>query len=477
MKNEKTNYSFYDEGGILRLPVVEAKEIKNEKYYKVRLGSEFRLVKANDNYDYVPKEIFCLRNAQNEFGECFYKQVVIHKNNTTNSRTNTVEQPPLEQKSSFSQSSAVRSFYNKYSLPSVLKKDRNIPVSDDNRKLEKGTLSDYFWKNQQDDLKKWFFSTGGFSRRIDILLFLATQLAEYHAMNMVYKELDPNNIKIEGCKNKIRVVLPKTNHFRSDFGNLFICPNYTAPEVSKRQLPNTPMSDCYSFALIACELLTFSHFNGAIENFDYITPEIEKLFNKTFYDGEINSINRPPMYKWVDKLKLAQSHIRKCHYCKCDFVFSNIKKSCPNCHKELKFQVAVTINRIDKKYDLETNKFSENENELYEDPIEVFYLNKFNNLLVNSEFFLEKGEPEELLSIGIKTDNDSILVSLTPLNGKSLFFYTLKENKELSEININTQILLSKTNPQKIILSLKPLNEKQRVLIIQLNKDIAHATY
>jgi DNA-binding helix-hairpin-helix protein with protein kinase domain len=199
---------------------------------------------------------------------------------------------------------------------------------------------------------------------------LARQLANYHRQNKVYKELVPEFIKIvKDRDNILRVKLPETNYYTSGFGDIYIYASHAAPEVVNRRMPNTPMSDCYTFAILAFELLEFCHpflgddaiknnryddaFKGRlawIDNPDddsnrhitryydraFTTMPLWQLFAKTFTEGKFDVFYRPSIFEWLDALEDEQKKLRFCPNCKTDFLCYDVDDECPFCDDSLR---------------------------------------------------------------------------------------------------------------------------------------------
>jgi hypothetical protein len=76
----------------------------------------------------------------------------------------------------------------------------------------------------------------------------------------------------------------------------------------------------------------------------------------------------------------------------------------------------------------------------------------------------------------ISSEGDpNITVILEPLNGFSFYASTVKGEKYTHPINKATKIVFPTNNPRKLILSLKRIEESQRVLNVQLNNDMIYA--
>ena len=272
------------------------------------------------------------------------------------------------------------------------------------------------------------------------------------------------------------------------------------------------MSDCYSFAIIAHELLAFCHpFVGDVvidETFSmdeamrghlpwiddsedtrnrltrryydsfFTTPNIRELFKQTFEIGKEDPMKRSSMSQWIDALYEAAAHLKYCPHCKTDFIYTEEDDFCPFCEDEPIFPIAVAIQRIDKKFDLDTYTFSETEKELYPDPVGVLLVNKSNKLYVNSRHLLtDTFNVKDVLSIEVvSSDGDpNIAVVLEPLNGFSFYASTVKGERYERPITKPTRIVFPQNNPRKLVLSLRQIDESQRVLNVQLNNDMIYA--
>lgn len=493
-------------GAQLKLTVEKVVEIKGRKTYIVRyLDCLCRVPMFDWQEDVsIPKQILCRLVSINEFGFPSFEQVAKQK------EISLIEPvKPKEQETEIvSRKTQITSFNEKYGT--FVKRK---PLDDTTlAKSQVVNITNYRWFSQEEDFEKWFISTGGIKKRLDILISLAEQLADYHRQNKVYKDFVPEYINIENFKSNIKAVLPETNYSYSGLGNVFIYASHSAPEVVNRRMPNTPMSDCYSFAIIAHELLSFCHpFIGDVVtegNFSiddamrgnlpwidneqdslnrlsrryydcfFTTPQIRELFKQTFEIGKDDPVKRPPMHQWVDALYGAYSLLKHCHHCKTEFLFSDDDDFCPFCEDEPVFPIAVAIQHIDKKFDLDTYTFSETEKELYPDPVGVLLVNKYNKLYVNSRHLMtDSFNVKDLLSIEVVSSEGEpdITVVLEPLNGLSFYASTEKGERYARTINKPTKIVFPTKKPRKLILSLKEIDETQRVLNVQLNNNNIYA--
>jgi len=493
-------------GAQLKLPVERVVTIKGRKTYIVRYEDALCRVQMFDwqEDESIPKQIRCRLVSINEFGFPSFEQVAQQEEVSLIEPVKSKE----EKEEKDSRKNQVQSFNERYG--SFLKKKASENTNP--QKKEIVNITNYRWVSQEEDFVKWFISTGGVKKRIEILISLAEKLADYHRNNKVYKDLVPEYINIETTKWNVKAVIPETNYTYSGLGNVFIYASHAAPEVVNRRMPNTPMSDCYSFAEIAHELLAFCHpfvgdaviegkfsmdeaMRGNLPWIDdsedslnrltrryydcfFTTPEIRELFKQTFEMGKEDPMKRPSMHQWIDALYDAYSHLKRCPHCKTDFIYSEEDDYCPFCEDEPVFPIAVAIQHIDKKFDFETYTFSDTEMELYPEPIGVFLVNKSNKLYVNTRHLMtDTFNVKDVLSIDVVSPegDPNIAVVLEPLNGLSFYASTVNGEKYARPINKPTKIVFPTNNPRKLILSLKQIDESQRVLNVQLNNDMIYA--
>ena len=117
------------------------------------------------------------------------------------------------------------------------------------------------WNGQSENMQEWFIETGGLLKRLHVLTKLAERLRTLHSKGLIYCDLSPNNIFVSSESKNSHVFLIDLDNLRyktSIINNIYT-PFYAAPELVKRLSANSMEADCFSFAIIAYELLTFNH--------------------------------------------------------------------------------------------------------------------------------------------------------------------------------------------------------------------------
>jgi len=108
---------------------------------------------------------------------------------------------------------------------------------------------------------KNYLDQGGLSRRIRILCQLARTLNQLHGRGMLYGDLSPDNIFVSDDPAHAETWLIDCDNisYESHTGLTVHTPDYGAPEVVRGEAMLSSLTDCWSFAVIAYQLLTHNH--------------------------------------------------------------------------------------------------------------------------------------------------------------------------------------------------------------------------
>lgn len=510
-------------GAQFTLPVLDVITIKGRKSYIVQYGEcRCRVPLFEWQYDIeAPKELRCRLKSINDFGFPVFEQIAQQEEIKVVESAN-------ESSNKSASSDRVASYWERYGKHRHQQntKETTSPI-DENTSENRECLDDadrcehditfYKWSEQEANFDEWLISTGGIRIRYEILIALAKIIAQYHRENKVYKNMTPQYVGvIVNRDNSVSIQMPETSHLTSGYGNLFVYASHSAPEIVNRRIPNTPMSDCFTFSILAHEILTFCHpfigdvvkndlnlmedaFKGklpwidnsndksntlTLRHYDFLftTPEIRDLFKRTFEEGLNNLMLRPTIFEWIDALEDGRDHIKQCSNCHADYLYFE-DGACAICDEEPQFDIRIDIARLEKKYNFDTHTFSDSETELYPEIITTFYVNKDNNAIVNTKHILaETNKEQEVLSVALKKDNKEktikevederqISVIIKPLNGYSfyvatadgqLFSHKLFEEKEINDRRTLVLALEETNKPQRVILINKSYKKNER---------------
>ncbi|PHS64291.1 MAG: protein kinase [Thalassobium sp.] len=197
-----------------------------------------------------------------------------------------------------------------------------------------------------------YLDQGGLRRRIRILCQLARTLNQLHGRGMLYGDLSPDNIFVSDDPAYAETWLIDCDNIscESHSGLTLHTPDYGAPEVVRGEAMLSSLTDCWSFAIIAYQLLTHNHpLKGEMINDG--EPELEDealrgehpwindpddpdnecsnnlpvqllehsklpaLFQQTFGPGKQSPMQRPTMAEWLEALTEIDEHLFVCKAC------------------------------------------------------------------------------------------------------------------------------------------------------------------
>ncbi|CAO1659125.1 Serine/threonine protein kinase [Halomonas sp. NYA30] len=197
-----------------------------------------------------------------------------------------------------------------------------------------------------------YLKQGGLRRRVRILCQLARTLNQIHSRGMLYGDLSPSNIFVSDDPEHAETWLIDCDNIslESHSGLTLHTVDYGAPEVVRGESLLSSLTDCWSFAVIAYQLLTHNHpFKGDMisdgepedeeaamrgehpwindsEDFDNEClanlpiqlvdhSRLPNLFRRCFESGLNNSVERPSMAEWLEALSECDERMIRCQGC------------------------------------------------------------------------------------------------------------------------------------------------------------------
>lgn len=219
-----------------------------------------------------------------------------------------------------------------------------------------------------------YVATGGLRRRLALLRDLAATLAGLHARGLAYGDLSPANVFVSRSVEHSQVWLIDCDNLcaseRLGHGHLHT-PGYGAPEVVRGERGVNSLTDAWSFAVLAFQLLTHRHplMGGAVLDAEpdqeeralrgelpwvhhpedpsnqacdglpleiVTTPRLQALFEDCFNAGRDHPLARPSLADWADALEAAWALMLDCNASDCvSSFFWNSARQCPFCDQVL----------------------------------------------------------------------------------------------------------------------------------------------
>ena len=200
---------------------------------------------------------------------------------------------------------------------------------------------------------------GGLARRVQLLMKLASTLSLLHSRGMAFGDLSPDNIYVSAENEHAELWLIDCDNisFESQPCRALYTPDYGAPELVRGQADFSTLTDIWSFAVIAYQLLTGNHpFKGdmvssgepALEEqalrgdlpwIDHsedrsnatecgialgtvATGKLTQLFALCFEQGLTEPTERPSMAYWLEALHQANERMVHCQACTSSYLFN-----------------------------------------------------------------------------------------------------------------------------------------------------------
>lgn len=219
-----------------------------------------------------------------------------------------------------------------------------------------------------------YIDHGGLVRRLRILARLSRILSELHARGLAYGDLSPANVFVSASVEHAEVWLIDSDNIDSqsqDSAHGVFTPDYGAPEILRGESGNNSLTDSWSFAVLAYNLLVMAHplkgdtvlegepeleevaLRGGMAWVDHPTDQsnrltmsglprtlvlnsaISDLFERCFNKGLDNPGERPSLAEWAEAFEAAVARILECESCKSTYLFnSKSKLECPFCEHE-----------------------------------------------------------------------------------------------------------------------------------------------
>lgn len=197
-----------------------------------------------------------------------------------------------------------------------------------------------------------YIKQGGLRRRIRILCQLARTLNQLHARGFLYGDLSPANIFVSDDPEHAETWLIDCDNIslESHCGLSLHTADYGAPEVVRGDSLLSSLTDCWSFAVIAYQLLTHNHpLKGDLVNdgepeeeeaalrgeLAWINDQddcdndctanlpiqliehskLPELFNHCFSVGKSSPVERPSIAEWLEALTEIDERLVLCKEC------------------------------------------------------------------------------------------------------------------------------------------------------------------
>ncbi len=218
-----------------------------------------------------------------------------------------------------------------------------------------------------------FVESGGLSKRLRLMTGLSATLANLHGRGLAYGDLSPGNIFVSRSSQHAEVWLIDCDNISllsHEGGQKIYTPDYGAPEIIRGESGINSLTDSWSVAVIAFQLLTLLHplkgdlvtegepedeeraLAGEIAWVDdpddgsnratnglprdvVLTKELQRLFQQCFGPGRNDPGLRPTLSEWRAAFEAASAMLMMCDEgdgCGSSFYFKRARQ-CPFCDR------------------------------------------------------------------------------------------------------------------------------------------------
>lgn len=257
------------------------------------------------------------------------------------------------------------------------------------------SLNNYLELPEGASPEPWYNTEYTLKKRLQIIVGMFEALRTIHLSGLIFTDLSPNNILVHKTKNSVVFIDTDNLREKSDCHlSVLGTPGYMAPEIYRENVPSeingekidsdilsktgriSVDSDIFSAAIIAFKLLVLHHpfvgdvisqgtaedeeraekiqtdyiFKEGTDNYstedlctrfeELTTPEIRKLFMRTFTDGVKNPLLRPTDIEFVNAFKTALDYTVTCPDCGYTQLYNVGKENlCINCDRPIPKQM------------------------------------------------------------------------------------------------------------------------------------------
>lgn len=209
-------------------------------------------------------------------------------------------------------------------------------------KAKNKRISDFIYNDKSVTFDEYLQSTGFIIVRYKLLIALADLICEYHRANLIMGDIDTSNFIVKSDEPLLLKMIEdglvnyKTNMIHMQDGL-----HYLAPEVKNHLSPITPMSECYSFALLVIHLLTGEEYQGKGEfGASPYLPQIMVDFLCQSLDTD--PMLRPKLGKWCLALREGLDSLIYCNQCH-QWYAPKQAYDCNLCHNKAKLAISLQI--------------------------------------------------------------------------------------------------------------------------------------
>lgn len=322
----------------------------------------------------------------------------------------------------------------------------------DDYEVKGRTLDNFLHNNDSISFNKFLSTSGTIVLRYKLLIALADLVSAYHNANLVLGNMDPANFEVASDEPiVVRMQDDSSASFKTNMIHMQESFPYIAPEVKHHLSPTTPMSECYSFASLAYQMLTGKEFllTNDFRDDVYVASSVRDIL---FQSLSTDPMQRPKMNDWRDALRFGIDELMYCSQCH-QWYICNSSGTCSTCKNKSNLLICLKVGNYG---DAEIYNYSQNSIEIRPTQIgkakgNVIITENTSKILYGYHFGIlsRKDLPIAVITITQCNSNKDITLHIIPMSGTTFTLlddsYTPKDEafEDATDIDINSEELYS----------------------------------
>lgn len=314
------------------------------------------------------------------------------------------------------------------------------------------TLDEFLYNNASISFNKFLSTSGTIVLRYKLLIALADLVSAYHNANLILGNMDPTNFEIVSDEPILLRMKDDSNaSYKTNMMHMQDNFPYIAPEVRHHLSPTTPMSESYSFAALAYQMLTGKEYMLTNDFCDriYVSSSVRDILFKSL---STDPMQRPKINSWRNALRFGLDELMYCSQCH-QWHILNSSGTCSTCNNKNYIMICLKVGNYG---NAEIYNYSQNTIDIKPTLIgkakgNVIITENTSKILYDYHFGVlsKKDQPIAVITITQCNSNKDVTLHIIPMSGTT---FTLLDDsytpideafEDATDIDVNGEELYS----------------------------------
>lgn len=311
--------------------------------------------------------------------------------------------------------------YNEKKAEQIIAEDYSCEANFfEEHKIKNKKMDDFIYGGKSVTFDKYLQSTGSITLRYKLLIALADLISEYHKANLIIGDIVASNFIIKADEPlSLKLFDDSLVNYKTNMIHMHDGLHYLAPEVKNHLSPITPMSECYSFALLVIHMLTGEKYQGKGDfgASPYLPKNIIDILCQSLTS---DPMSRPKLERWSIALRQAIDGLVYCSQCH-QWYAPKQAGCCNRCKNKIKLAISCQVGLYGEAevYNVENNLIEHKNRIIGNTKGNVIITESTAKLLLGYEFGLSTSKDSAIAVITITqcNSNSDITLHITPIAG------------------------------------------------------------